>query len=225
MTDSFGSHRLWAVSLDHLPADLRSPQDLAPLERLSLLPVAPASSGLSLSRSRWMDRKCSLGRRLSTCRLERAAGLPGGEGLFDAFVIVGPLSDRHSRLFPAAVDVEGDREQQVDEGGDREAGPDRVGAEPAVGREDAAEATGTRPTARMISGTHTAPLARTVPNSTIITPNSRKFQVARRWMWRAIGSAGLSAPMNRASTGRSASVRATIKHGGDEQRLDDRRRG
>ena len=47
------------------------------------------------------------------------------------------------------------------------------------------------PTARTTIGIHTAPFARTVPNSTIITPNMRKFQVATRWIWRAIGSAGL----------------------------------
>ena len=64
--------------------------------------------------------------------------------------------------------------------------------------------------ARMISGAHTAPFARTVANSTIITPNKRKFQLASRWMCRAIGSAGLSGPMNRLSTVRSASVSRTI---------------
>ena len=62
----------------------------------------------------------------------------------------------------------------------------------------------------MISGAHTAPLARTVANSTIITPNNRKFQLASKWMCRAIGSAGLSGPMNRLSTVRTASVRTTI---------------
>jgi len=42
------------VSLNHLPADLRSPQDLAPWPRFRAILVAPASSGLSLSRSRWV---------------------------------------------------------------------------------------------------------------------------------------------------------------------------
>ena len=61
----------------------------------------------------------------------------------------------------------------------------------------------------MISGAHTAPLARTVANSTIVTPNRMKFQVATTWMCRAIGSAGLSPPMNSAITERSASVSST----------------
>ena len=62
---------------------------------------------------------------------------------------------------------------------------------------------------RMNSGAHTAPLARTVANRTIVTPNRTKFQVAIRWMCRAIGSAGLSPPMNKAITGRSLSVMST----------------
>ena len=73
----------------------------------------------------------------------------------------------------------------------------------------------------MISGPHTAPLARTVANSTMVTPNSRKFQVASSWMCRAIGSAGLSAPRNSAEHGAVGERQQHDQRAGDQQRLDD----
>ena len=59
------------------------------------------------------------------------------------------------------------------------------------------------------SGAQTAPFARTVANSTIVIPNRMKFHVAMTWICRAIGSAGLSPPMNSAITDLSARVRST----------------
>ena len=85
--------------------------------------------------------------------------------------------------------------------------------------------TGTRPIARMISGAHTAPLARTVANSTIITPNSRKFQVASKWICRAIGSAGLSGAHEQAEHRAVGERQQHDQRAGDQQRLDDARRG
>ena len=44
VTDSFGTSP-HGVGLNHLPADLRSPQDLAPMESLSLTPGCPGVFG------------------------------------------------------------------------------------------------------------------------------------------------------------------------------------
>ena len=57
----------------------------------------------------------------------------------------------------------------------------------------------------MNNGIHTAPPARIVPLITIVTPKKMKFHAAISWMWRAIGTAGLSPPRNSAKTCRSTS--------------------
>jgi hypothetical protein len=43
---------------NHLPVDAQVPAGIGTAMELSLHPVAPASSGLSLSRSRWMGAGC-----------------------------------------------------------------------------------------------------------------------------------------------------------------------
>ena len=62
----------------------------------------------------------------------------------------------------------------------------------------------------MISGAHTAPFARTVANSTIITPNSRKFQVATQVDVPGDRQRRAVRAHEQASTVRSASVSSTI---------------
>ena len=56
---------------------------------------------------------------------------------------------------------------------------------------------------RNSSGISTAPFARTVENSTIVTPKMTKFQLAISWIWRAIGKAGLVSGTNSVITCRS----------------------
>src|SRR3954462_1793135 len=70
--------------------------------------------------------------------IQRSARLAGGFGAFDQLVVA--RLNRHARLLPSAMQIVSGRQSQVDEGGDREAGPDRIGAKPTVGRENPAEA-------------------------------------------------------------------------------------
>ena len=76
-------------------------------------------------RSRWWCRP-------SRSRIEPPARLGIGLRLLDHFL------DRrrrpHPRLPPAAVQIEGDRQRDIDERGDREAQPQGVGAEPGIER-------------------------------------------------------------------------------------------
>ena len=59
------------------------------------------------------------------------------------------------------------------------------------------------PNARIRSGATTAPFARTVEKRTSVAPNRMKLQLAMNWIWRAIGTAGLSGPTNSTIAGRS----------------------
>ena len=134
-----------------------------------------------------------------------------------------PAAGRHPRLSPAAVEVEGDRQRHVGERADREAQP-QARRRRARDRRRARSRAGpdTRPMTRMISGPITAPLARTVPNRTIVTPNSRKLQVASSWICagdrqrRAVAAE----EQRRARAGRRPRA-ATTSAAGDQQVVDD----
>ena len=125
-------------------------------------------------------------------RIECAARLRFGERFFDGLVLVsGRVRNTHPRLLPSAVEVKSDGHRDIGERADREAQPQSRRAEPGIGAESEAETDRHQAYRKDDQRPDTAPFARTVPNRTIVTPNSRKLQVARSWMWRAIGSAGL----------------------------------
>ena len=76
-------------------------------------------------------------------------------------------------------------------------------------------ATGTRmphmAIARMSTGAITAPVERTTPASTKVTPKKRKEPMAMWLRWRATSSEGLPPGRNQPSTWRSSSTMRTIR--------------
>ena len=110
------------VSLNHLPADLRSPQDLAPLEQLSLTPGCPGVFG-PVPQPVSMEAQLVHSGRYAVNRARR--GVPSGEDVFEtveaATVVRLTKLDVQGWLDGAPQEVDQSRTDQAgDEVDDRE---------------------------------------------------------------------------------------------------------
>ena len=134
-------------------------------------------------------------------------------------------STRIRAFFQPPLQIVSGRQREIDERADREAGPHRVGAEPVIGREDAAEAhrhqadreDDQRRPHRAVRA-HRAEQHHRHPEQQEV-PGREQVDVPRDRQRRAV------AAHEQASTGRSASVSSDDQHAGDQHGVDDARAG